>query len=223
MAALDFPASPTAGQVFEGENGVIYTYVGTAPNGHWSAFAELTSESFNDIFVEVAGDNMTGDLTLGTDKITLNATDGSITAAGGLIELRLAGTLRSKAASSGETHFIDVGTQSDAVYINSTSSGSATPKPLYFYLKEGNTTTTHTFATDGSVKFDGSITAAGSVKIGQYDPSTNSSGLYLNSTGGILSQRNLSAPPTNTMFAGYYGSAQTFIVNAARLGRLWGR
>ena len=28
-------------------------------------------------FVEVAGDNMTGDLTLGTDKITLDATDGS--------------------------------------------------------------------------------------------------------------------------------------------------
>ena len=35
-----------------------------------------------DKYVEVAGDNMTGDLTLGTDKITLNATDGSAEFAG---------------------------------------------------------------------------------------------------------------------------------------------
>jgi hypothetical protein len=34
--------------------------------------------------VKKAGDNMTGDLTLGTDKITLDATDGSINAAGTL-------------------------------------------------------------------------------------------------------------------------------------------
>jgi len=33
-------------------------------------------------YVETTGDNMTGDLTLGTDKITLNAADGRITAVG---------------------------------------------------------------------------------------------------------------------------------------------
>ena len=33
----------------------------------------------DDRYVEVTGDNMTGDLTLGTDKITLNATDGKAT------------------------------------------------------------------------------------------------------------------------------------------------
>ncbi len=36
-------------------------------------------------YVEVAGDNMTGDLTLGTDKITLNATNGGATFAGRLL------------------------------------------------------------------------------------------------------------------------------------------
>ena len=36
----------------------------------------------DDRYVELTGDNMTGNLTLGTDKITLNATDGSIAAAG---------------------------------------------------------------------------------------------------------------------------------------------
>ena len=34
---------------------------------------------FTDVFVNVDGDNMTGDLTLGTDKITLDATVGSAT------------------------------------------------------------------------------------------------------------------------------------------------
>jgi hypothetical protein len=50
----------------------------------------------NDLYVDVAGDNMTGDLTLGTDKITLDATAGSITAAGGIgasnFEARRTGT-----------------------------------------------------------------------------------------------------------------------------------
>jgi len=104
-------------------------------------------------YLPITGGNLTGDLEV----------DGSITAAGGFIELRSAGTIRSKAALSGDTHFIDVGTQSDAVYINSTSTGSATSKPLNFYVKESGTTTTHTFATDGSVEFGGSITADGNV------------------------------------------------------------
>ena len=38
--------------------------------------------TLDDRYVEVTGDNMTGDLTLGTDKITLDATDGSATFAG---------------------------------------------------------------------------------------------------------------------------------------------
>ncbi len=48
-------------------------------------------DTLDDRYVMVTGDNMTGDLTLGTDKITLNATDGSssfagpITGTGGLV------------------------------------------------------------------------------------------------------------------------------------------
>lgn len=118
------------------------------------------SKTFAAETFSVIGD---GTLKIQEDKIVLNGSDGSIIAAGGFIELRSAGTIRSKAASSGETHFIDVGTQSDTVYIQSTSSGSATPKPLKFYVKESGTTTTHTFATDGSVEFGGSITAAGDI------------------------------------------------------------
>ena len=38
---------------------------------------EVNTAVTNAAYVEIAGDNMTGDLTLGTDKITLDATDGS--------------------------------------------------------------------------------------------------------------------------------------------------
>ena len=38
MAALDFPTPTANGQVFNADTGVIYTYVGTPPNGYWSGF-----------------------------------------------------------------------------------------------------------------------------------------------------------------------------------------
>ena len=41
------------------------------------ADADFDATQINDNYVAVTGDNMTGDLTLGTDKITLDATDGS--------------------------------------------------------------------------------------------------------------------------------------------------
>ena len=76
--ALNFPANPKEGDThFDASNGVTYTY----KNGGWVASAG-TQDDLDLRYVESAGDNMTGDLTLGTDKITLKATDGSITAAG---------------------------------------------------------------------------------------------------------------------------------------------
>lgn len=36
MAAIDFPTATSNGQTFEADSGVIYTYVGTPPNGFWS-------------------------------------------------------------------------------------------------------------------------------------------------------------------------------------------
>ena len=46
------------------------------------ADADFDATAVDDTYVAVTGDNMTGPLTLGTDKITLNATDGSATFAG---------------------------------------------------------------------------------------------------------------------------------------------
>ena len=36
MAQINFPVATANGQEFEADNGVIYTYVGTPPNGYWS-------------------------------------------------------------------------------------------------------------------------------------------------------------------------------------------
>ena len=42
MAQINFPVATSAGQQFEGDNGVIYTYVGTPPNGFWSGSFQAT-------------------------------------------------------------------------------------------------------------------------------------------------------------------------------------
>ena len=76
MAAFDFPA--TAGEATDGS----FTY--TAPTGdlyEWNGYSWVTpgspaSEDPNLRFVNITGDNMTGNLTLGTNEITLNV-DGS--------------------------------------------------------------------------------------------------------------------------------------------------
>ena len=85
MTAVSFPdplatnpetGSPYGDGWFNSANGVTYSY----DNNVWSAVTEPSS-ALDDRYVEVAGDDMTGDLTLGTDKIVLNATDGTVTAA----------------------------------------------------------------------------------------------------------------------------------------------
>jgi len=78
MASIQFPASPTNPETVI-RNGVAYTWNGS----FWEANTQ--SSDFDERYVEKVGDNMTGDLTLGTDKITLDAGNGSITAAGKVI------------------------------------------------------------------------------------------------------------------------------------------
>ena len=76
MASLNFP--PTTPGVLGPEytlNGIVYYWDGEK----WTANNE---DGFTEVFVNVDGDNMTGDLTLGTDKITLDATAGSAEFAG---------------------------------------------------------------------------------------------------------------------------------------------
>ena len=88
MAALDFP-DPLLSTTYTGANGVVYTYVGTAPNGYWTAakegidfsqYAELDNDQQSIVAAEFIGDGsqLTGvvnKLTAG-GGIALDPTDG---------------------------------------------------------------------------------------------------------------------------------------------------
>lgn len=106
--AINFPASSESPWYNE-DNGITYVWYGS----YWKALATPTGE-FDARYVNVDGDNMTGDLTLSTDKITLDATDGSATFAGGNAEIESNGSYRGKNsgtnnivlnAVSGNTYF----------------------------------------------------------------------------------------------------------------------
>ena len=82
--------------------------------------------SGSSVFVNTTGDNMTGDLTLGTDKITLNATDGSITAAGNIISGLEPGQGLNDGVKLGKTGCISLSrTDSTGNVFNVTTTGNA--------------------------------------------------------------------------------------------------
>jgi len=71
MAALNFPDPNVTTSYTNPDTGITYEWA----NGIWKAVR--TAQTAPELFVDVDGDNLTGNLTLGTDKIVLNATDGS--------------------------------------------------------------------------------------------------------------------------------------------------
>jgi hypothetical protein len=92
------PVNPEAGNLwYNSEDGRLYVYYTDANSSQWvdaspdaynpSEFPDLSDPSnqpgtLDDRYINKTGDDMTGDLTLGTDKITLDATNGSATFAG---------------------------------------------------------------------------------------------------------------------------------------------
>ena len=113
MAALDFPTATAAGQTFEADTGVIYVYVGTPPNGFWSANAGVSGQAALDArYVQVAGDTMTGNL-INNARILIGTTDEGSAQAD---ELTVANstdagiTIRSGDSNQGSLYFSDVTT-----------------------------------------------------------------------------------------------------------------
>ena len=80
MAKLNFPDPSESPWL--APTGVVYTFIGSGINGYWSGTELDASTSIEAVFVEVAGDDMSGDLTLGTNKIKLDATTGAGTFVG---------------------------------------------------------------------------------------------------------------------------------------------
>ena len=111
----------------------------------------LVNNVETDEFVKVTGDNMTGDLTLGTDKITLDATDGNAS---------FASTVEAEANyyngdGGWDTFTLFKGVQKDNVSGNSNE----------VYKVDGN----------GSASFAGEVTQKGST----ISPTDKSGGLYV--------------------------------------------
>jgi hypothetical protein len=89
-----------AGFVGNSELFVRILYSGSASS--WS-FISYNASSPEDRYVTRSGDNMTGDLTIGTNKITLDATDGSAEFAGNVVGLsfRTGGAINDNFSSDG--------------------------------------------------------------------------------------------------------------------------
>ena len=185
MATLQFPDSPGPNAVYDAPNGVQYVWTGE----YWAA--NDAEDKYDARYVKVTGDNMTGDLTLGGDKIDLDASSGAITANGNI-------TVGGWDTTSDTTNGVRVYTAGLVdIQRNSTSTSSA------FRIYKGtdnvfSITSLGGIQSKGGIKLggvlpgspnielnasDGSITAAGNTFIGPgTETNTTTTGLVLKPT-----------------------------------------
>ena len=194
---IDFPLATADGQVFiESTTNVVYTYVGNPPDGYWSAYAGEDSENLSGFFVKVAGDNMTGNLTLGTDKITLNATDGSASFAA----VVNCGGLDKDSETSG-------GVQLGSTGIVNIQRVNGADNSVFQVFSGVNQNVL--IKAEGSASFAGSITGADWDSLGG-----TGTGYFLGATGGLYVRRASTANNSDVLFAGYKGSNNVALIQA---------
>ena len=81
MAQINFPVATADGQTFEAPNGVIYTYVGTPPNGYWSGtFQDQSLQTLDGRYLKLdaSNDPLTDELSITAStipRITFTDTD----------------------------------------------------------------------------------------------------------------------------------------------------
>ena len=67
MTQINFPVATEEGQTFDAPNGVVYTYVGTPPNGYWSGTFQnegFTTLDGRYLKLDSSNDPVTGGLTV---------------------------------------------------------------------------------------------------------------------------------------------------------------
>ena len=77
MAQINFPTATSNGQTFEADNGVIYTYVGTPPNGFWSGSFQATGLTTLDarfLKLDSSNDPVTGGLNITGGNVGIGTT-----------------------------------------------------------------------------------------------------------------------------------------------------
>ena len=186
--AINFPDATADGQIFEADTGVIYTYIGTPPNGYWSGtFGTTGTDTLDQRYVKLDDEGIQqtirraglkfNNATTG-DTIVLNP-DGSAEFAGSVkIEDRANGTgfLSTTSVNNWSLQATqDSGNVAKGLYLRATGADGTRQDGLYVAaMTTGPIATVHSFgdfsvgtlgspeiflAADGSAEFAGTVTA----------------------------------------------------------------
>lgn len=236
MAALNFPDPNVQTSYTNPDTGITYEW----SNGIWKAVR--TAQTAPELFVDVDGDNLTGNLTLGTDKIVLDATtgaatfDGSVESKNNFFVNAVDGddqvcfrTIRNGVQTAlingnGSATFagpITLGTWANtsdsAIYmVNQADSGQITVKGNGSSLQSAFSV--YSGGWSGSSNQVATIKADGSATFGQFNSaSDNGYGVDIDITanaGRVIAQTTSTASGVTDLFSIYRGTTKTFHVLA---------
>ena len=151
-------------------------------------------------YLKLTGGNLTGDLTLGTDKITLNASDGSAILKGAVTMLD----------GLAETGF----TSNPGIYINN-NGGTSDPLNSAILSRDSTVNTTFEVKSNGSITAAGSASFEGKVTAGTPNTSLDTNGVVFQPNGVIRAQRAAAfSAPGNSLLSGYSGTTEVVRLSA---------
>lgn len=198
---VSFPPSPSNGDTYL-YNGTVFVFDGVKwVSGGATAYASSAQGELAETAVQRAGDNMTGDLTLGTDKITLDATGGDITMLGSQLKCGSYGSRTTVGVGAN----VFAGSKAATVFIKG-EDASATAEALV--VQNGSDPDNDVVV---SLKYDGSAEFAGNV-ISSVDPTGGgATGIALR---GSIGRIQAAAEASQLIYQGYTvgSSASTFQV-----------
>ena len=211
MAALNFPDPNVSSSFTNTDTGVTYN----GANNIWKAVR--TAQTAPQLFVDVVGDNMTGDLTLGTDKITLNATSGGAKFSSNVTIDNNRLKIDSRRTSTGHKHIDIVSTEfGDPLVQNGSvfsvlASGSIRSRRALLLGGDQTDSGSNIYldGTDGSAMFADSITTGDKVT-----GSTTNSGVTAYSVGALYLSRNGQGTGSDDAFRIYFGNSKTYSIKS---------
>jgi hypothetical protein len=156
MAQINFPVATAAGQTFEADTGVIYTYVGTPPNGYWSGtFGSDGTDTLDARYIKKEDGGVSQTIKSSGLKINNNNSDTIVLNGDGSAEF--AGDVQSGGSPYGSGSVAGARLDAGGAFVARRSSGDVfTGKST-----ANNGATTSSIAADGSASFAGDVTAQG--------------------------------------------------------------
>ena len=199
------PANPEPGNLwFNSEEGRLYVYYDDGDSQQWvdaspdswdaTAMPDLNdpnnqSGTLDERYVNITGDNMTGNLTIASDKVQLK-TDGSAEFAGGAFEINTLGQSNWLVNSNSATaRLVAIGNTN-----NSVNHGKHLFTPTKYYIgpdvNESGTGANIEFSVnDGSAEFAGTVLVGDWVPGESDKPGNTNYGNYIEKIGGFFTNR----------------------------------